>query len=182
MKSICFTCLHLFYLLLFALLAACSPSETGSTGSTMSPAATFQLTSDAFEEGGSIPQRYSCRGEDISPALAWSGHPAETASFVLSVTDPDARGFVHWAVWNIPGDANSISEGALPSGAVEGMNNFRRIGWAGPCPPSGNHRYVFTLYALDSTIDLPEGATLNDLQDAMNGHVLAQATLTGVFP
>lgn len=167
---------------LLLLITACGPSENSSIGGTMAPDSTFQLNSDAFEEGGSIPQRHSCRGEDISPALAWFGQPEGTAGFALTVTDPDARGFVHWVVWNIPSSVNSLTEGALPAGAVEGTNNFRRVGWAGPCPPSGSHRYVFTLFALDSTIDLPEGATLSELQNAIDGHVLARATLTGMFP
>lgn len=175
-------CSCVYCLLVLILITACAPSENGSIGGTIVPDSTFQLISDAFEEGGSIPQRHSCHGEEVSPSLAWSGQPEGTAGLALTVTDPDARGFVHWVVWNIPPSDNNLTEGAVPAGAVEEMNNFRRVGWAGPCPPSGSHRYVFTLYALDTTIDLPEGAALSELEAAIDGHVLARAILTGTFP
>jgi len=174
--------LRISALLMVLLVAACNPRENGETGGTMTPDATFQLISSAFQEDGSIPKKYSCKGEDVSPPLSWSGQPEATVSLALTMTDPDAHGFVHWVVWNIPASASSFAEGEVPTSAVEGRNNFRRVGWGGPCPPSGSHHYVFTLYALDSALDLREGATLSDLQEAMSGHILGQASLTGVFP
>ena len=171
-----------FALLIVLFVAACDPAENSQTEGMMTPDSNFRLTSSAFQEGGLIPQKFSCRGEDISPALEWVGQPEGTISLALTLTDPDARGFVHWVVWNIPASESGFAEGSVSAGAVEGMNNFRRAGWAGPCPPSGSHRYVFTLYALDTMIDLAEGATRNDLQESMNGHILAQAMLSGLFP
>lgn len=171
-----------FYLLIVLLITACSNPLTTRIEVTMTPDSAFSLTSSAFREGGSIPPRYSCKGKDVSPDLVWSEPPEGTASLALTLTDPDARGFVHWVVWNIPAAATGFTEGAVPEGAIQGRNSFRRDGWGGPCPPSGSHHYVFTLYALDTTIDLPAGSSLIALQETMSGHVLAQAKLTGLFP
>jgi Raf kinase inhibitor-like YbhB/YbcL family protein len=147
---------------------------------------TILLASDAFESGDRIPIRYTCDGDDISPPLRWSGIPAEAAELALLVEDPDApRGtFVHWLLWGL--DAQKISElaeGSVPEGSREGTNGMGRTGWGGPCPPPGDspHRYIFTLFALDKPLDLPEGASARELRDAMEGAILAQGELMGTY-
>ncbi|MCD6341785.1 MAG: YbhB/YbcL family Raf kinase inhibitor-like protein [Thaumarchaeota archaeon] len=145
--------------------------------------------STAFEDLERIPEKYTCEGLDVSPPLRWKGYPAETVSFVLIVEDPDAPGgtFTHWIVYNIPSDVNELEEGAstmgkLPPGALQGRNDFGKIGYGGPCPPPGKaHRYVFKLYALDSMLDLGAGADRSDILKAIRGHVLAEASLTGLY-
>ena len=150
----------------------------------------FVLKSPAFAEGSPIPRRYTCEGEDLSPPLEWEDPPAGTRAFALAVEDPDApRGvFVHWVLYNLPGDARSLPEGVparerLESGALQGRNDFGRIGYGGPCPPRGHgtHRYFFTLYALDAPVDLPPGADLARLRRAMEGHILGQARVMGTY-
>lgn len=148
----------------------------------------FELKSTAFTNENAIPSRYTCDGADISPPLAWSGHPAGTKSFALVSDDPDAPAgtWVHWVVWNIPAAATSLKEGiektqGLPDGTRQGISDFRRPGYGGPCPPSGTHRYYFKLYALDAALDLPAGTTKAGLEAAMKGHVLGQATLMGTY-
>jgi Raf kinase inhibitor-like YbhB/YbcL family protein len=122
-----------------------------------------------------------CGGENYSPALAWTGAPAGTKSFVITVIDPDGGNWLHWLQFNIPADATSLPEAVGgPEVGVKGKNSFGSLGYGGPCPPSGTHHYIFTLYALDATLDLKEGAQLNDLTKAMDGHILAQAQLTGI--
>ena len=145
-------------------------------------ASSFTLSSPAFADGGSIPRRHSCDGPDLSPPLAWSGAPAGTAAFALVVEDPDARNFVHWVVAGIAGDADGLPE-ALPAAGppTQGRNDFGRRGWGGPCPPSGTHRYVFTLYALAKAPALPSPATAADLRRAIAGGVLGEARLTGTY-
>jgi len=148
----------------------------------------MELTSSAFQEGGSIPSLYTCDGKDISPPLRWSGTPAGTKSLALIVDDPDAPAgtWVHWVLWNLPVADGELAEGItagppLASGALQGKNDFGQIGYGGPCPPYGTHRYFFNLYALDSTLPLKAGATKSKLEAAMKGHVLAQATCMGVY-
>ena len=148
----------------------------------------MELTSSAFQEGGSIPSPYTCDGKDISPPLNWSAAPAGTKSFALIADDPDApRGtWVHWVLWNLPATASEIKEALpaitlLPSGALQGKNDSGDSGYGGPCPPSGTHRYFFKLYALDTVLSLKSGATKSQLEAAMKGHELAQVTLMGVY-
>lgn len=148
----------------------------------------MQLRSPAFEHGGLIPAKYTCDGQDISPPLTWADPPAGTRSFALIADDPDApRGtWVHWVAWNIPADTRSLNEGlpkqdALQNGMKQGTTDFRRVGYGGPCPPSGTHRYFFKLYALDSTLNLPASTTKSDLEKAMQGHILQQAELMGKY-
>ncbi len=143
----------------------------------------FTLTSPAFHDGGAIPSRFTCDGADDSPPLAWRGAPAGAAVFALLVTDPDARGFVHWVATDIPGSTASLAEGASGSGRAgrEGRNDFGRTGWAGPCPPSGTHRYVFELYALSAPLALPGTPTAAAVRAALAGRVLGQARLTGTY-
>ena len=139
--------------------------------------ADLYVTSTAFGDGRAIPKRYTCDGEDVSPPLAWSGAPDGTRFVAILATDPDAGGFVHWAAANVTG--NSIAEGASGSvnAGVEGSNDFRRTGWGGPCPPSGEHRYVFTVHALSERLDLGPGFGADQLRGAMRGKVLAQGEL-----
>jgi Raf kinase inhibitor-like YbhB/YbcL family protein len=118
---------------------------------------------------------------NISPELHWEGAPPETQSFALVMDDPDARGFVHWVVWNIPPEATSLPEDSLPEGVSLGVTGFGEPGYGGPCPPSGAHHYSFRLYALDALLDLEEGASLRDLEAAMEGHILAETELVGTF-
>lgn len=148
----------------------------------------IRLTSTAFTEGGTIPKKYTCDGADVSPPLEWDNVPEGTKSFALICDDPDAPmgTWVHWVLFNLPADARSLPEAVppdkeLPSGARQGTNDFRKIGYGGPCPPGGTHRYYFKLYALDTTLDLPAGCTKAQLLRAMEGHVLAEGQLMGKY-
>ena len=148
----------------------------------------FRLTSTAFAEGGAIPRGYTCEGRDTSPPLAWSGLPAGTRTLALIVDDPDAPDpaaprmtWVHWVLFDIPPAAPGMAEGApLPAGAKVGVNDWQRPGWGGPCPPIGRHRYFFKLYALDTALELYR-PTKAALEQAMKGHVLAEAQLVGTY-
>jgi Raf kinase inhibitor-like YbhB/YbcL family protein len=146
------------------------------------------LTCPSFEPAELIPSVYTCDGKDLSPPLRWTEAPAGTKSFALISDDPDAPvgTWVHWVVWNIPASVNSLEENqakkdSLPGGIRQGTTDFRRIGYGGPCPPSGVHRYFFHLYALDTLLDLPATTTKAGLEKAMTGHVLAQAELMGKY-
>jgi hypothetical protein len=146
------------------------------------------LTSSAFSSSDLIPQKYSCDGDDVSPPLAWGDVPQNAASLVLIVDDPDAPAgtWVHWVLFNIPAEMRALQEDVpaqaeLPDGSTHGANSWKRTGYGGPCPPGGTHRYFFKLYALDSKLNLEPGATKQDVLDAMEGHVLAQAELMGTF-
>jgi Raf kinase inhibitor-like YbhB/YbcL family protein len=142
-----------------------------------------QLTSAAFRHGEPIPRRHTCEGEDVSPALAWSGIPPEARSLAVIVDDPDAPGgtFTHWLAWRIDPTAGELAEGqAAP---VEGGNDFGSTGYRGPCPPPGHgpHRYFFRLYALDSELELAAGAGKDEIEGALEDHVLASAELVGTY-
>lgn len=148
----------------------------------------FAITSPAFGEGQPIPPMYTCDGRDISPPLAWTNPPAGTMSLALISDDPDAPGtpWVHWVVYNISPSVAQLPEVVppdeeLPNGMRQGMTDFGRVGYGGPCPPSGTHRYFFTLYALDATLSLAPGATKRQLEQAMHAHVLAQAQVMGTY-
>jgi hypothetical protein len=143
---------------------------------------TMKLTSDAFKNDGRIPVRYTCDGEDISPPLSISDVPESAESLALVMDDPDAPmgTFDHWIVWNIPVDTISIAEGEQPEG-VPGRNDFGNLGYGGPCPPSGTHVYRFKLYALDTMLELEEGATKEELQVAMEGHIVERDILRGRY-
>jgi Raf kinase inhibitor-like YbhB/YbcL family protein len=149
------------------------------------------LTSPAFKQNGQIPSKYTCEGYDISPPLAWDGVPEGAKSLVLIIDDPDApdpkapqRVWVHWVVYNIPPDVKGLPENAskagLPQGTVVGLNDFKKTEYGGPCPPIGQHRYFHKLYALDITLDLKR-ATKSQIEQAMKGHVLANAELIGTY-
>lgn len=148
----------------------------------------FEITSGAFQNNASIPSKYTCDGNDVSPPLAWSGAPSGTKSFALIADDPDAPmgTWVHWVVWNIPATATSLKEAldknpSLADGTRQGLSDFKRAGYGGPCPPSGTHRYMFKLYALDTVLDLDQSTTKVKLESAMKGHILGQATLMGTY-
>ncbi len=149
--------------------------------------ADFILRSSSFANEGTIPDRHTCLGEDKSPPLSWKNAPEGTVSFALIVTDPDStRGtWVHWIVYNISPETMSLREGAFGRGAAgsaeQGLNDFRKPIYGGPCPPTGVHRYYFTLYALDSMIDAPGGLTKLQLERAMEGHVLESTELIGLY-
>jgi Raf kinase inhibitor-like YbhB/YbcL family protein len=137
------------------------------------------VTSTAFDEGGSIPSRHTCDGDDVSPPLAWNGVPDGAVALALVVDDPDARGWIHWIVADIPPEQTSVAEGAPPG--TEGSNGFGRTGWGGPCPPSGSHRYVFEIFALSEPLGLPAGFSADDLRAAMTGKTLASGRLTASY-
>ena len=146
------------------------------------------ITSSAFAQNSSIPSKYTCDGADVSPPLAWADAPAGTKSFALIADDPDAPmgTWVHWVAWNIPAQSTGLKEGVDPSAALDdgtkqGISDFKKPGYGGPCPPSGTHRYFFKLYALDSTLNLPATANKANLEAATKGHVLAEAQLMGMY-
>lgn len=148
------------------------------------------ISSPAFAAGGSIPTKYTCEGEDCSPALNWSGVPAGTKSLALIVDDPDAPDpakpkmvYVHWVLYNLPPDCAGLAESVrdLPPGTREGTNDWKRTGYGGPCPPIGRHRYFFKLFALDRLLPDLGAATKPELLDAMKGHILEQVELIGTY-
>jgi len=152
------------------------------------PVKPFELTSIAFAHGQPIPARYTCDGEDISPPLQWGDPPGDTQSLALIVNDPDAPvgTWVHWVLFNLPAEARTLHEDVAPDaerpdGSRHGQNSWRRLGYGGPCPPSGTHRYFFELYALDTTLGLSPNATKKQVLGAMEGHILAQTELVGTY-
>lgn len=152
----------------------------------------FTLSSPDFMDGDAIPKRFTCQGADVSPELRWSGAPDNTSAFALIVDDPDAPDpvapkmvYVHWVLYNLPASVNglaeAIAEKALPLNTMQGLNDWKRTGYGGPCPPIGRHRYFFKLYALDAMLpDLGE-ATKAQVEQAMTGHVLAETVLMGTY-
>jgi len=140
------------------------------------------LKSPAFEANEKIPKKYTCQGEGFSPPLEIEGVPSETKTLALIMDDPDAVGgvFDHWIVWNIPASISKIAENQTPPG-VEGLNSGRRSGYYPPCPPSGSHRYTFKIYALDTALDLSPKSRKKDLENAMEGHIVAKAELIGLY-
>ena len=148
----------------------------------------FSVTSPAFQESEGIPSQYTCDGQNVSPALQWTPPPPGTKSLALISDDSDAPGgvWVHWVVYNLPPSEPALHEAfppddELPDGTRQGLTDFGRTGYGGPCPPDGTHRYVFTLYALDTLLALPPRATAKALKQAMAGHVVAQAQLMGTY-
>ncbi|MBM4446169.1 MAG: YbhB/YbcL family Raf kinase inhibitor-like protein [Chloroflexi bacterium] len=151
--------------------------------------AAFVITSSAFVAGAKIPVKYTCEGQNVSPPLDWNQVPAGTASFALIVDDPDAPFgvFTHWVIFNLPPDTRGLPEavpkdGKLASGALQGKSGAGKIGYFGPCPPSGSpHHYRFTLCALDKSLDLAAGASKEQVLQAMQGHILAESQLIGIY-
>ncbi len=176
----------LFYILLIGLFAfaffvtfkAFNPPLSFTQKSTM------KLESPAYADGGVIPETYTCKGKNIHPPLTISGIPDGTVSLAITFEDLDTplQVFDHWLVWNIAPQNYSISEGFIPSEAIQGTNSFGYQNYGGPCPPTGQHHYVFKVFALETSITLPEEATKKDLIEVMRGHILGQTQLTGVFP
>lgn len=149
----------------------------------MTPAS-FSLASTVFSDGGSIPTRFTCDGEDVSPDLTWSGAPDGTRALALIVTDPDARDFVHWLVYDMTGTPSGglpAGVSASPDAPPQGANSFGRTGYGGPCPPSGEHHYRFVLYSLDQPLDLTGAPRIRELKAAMDGHVTGEATITCTY-
>ncbi len=148
----------------------------------------IKLTSSAFEDGGMIPSKYTCDGDDVSPPLNWDNVPEEVRSIALICDDPDAPmgTWVHWVLFNLPAGARELSENVpadntLADGARQGLTDFGRVGYGGPCPPGGTHRYFFKIYALDVQVELASTARKQDLLGAMEGHILAQGQLVGKY-
>jgi Raf kinase inhibitor-like YbhB/YbcL family protein len=153
---------------------------------------TFIMESSVFEHGTAIPSAYTCQSDDISPPLTWSQIPSGTKSLALIVDDPDAPDpnapkmtWVHWLLYNIPPDTTGLAEhmstSKLPTGTKEGKNDWSKLGYGGPCPPIGRHRYFFKLYALDCVLDDLKSPTKSELETAMHGHILKQAELMGTY-
>jgi Raf kinase inhibitor-like YbhB/YbcL family protein len=143
----------------------------------------IQVTSNAFSEGSEIPRIYTCDDQNVSPPITWTGVPSDTVSLALIMDDPDAPmgTWVHWVLYNLSPELAALEQGKKGDG-TEGKNDFSRLGYGGPCPPKGsNHRYFIKLYALDSMLDLKEGATKAQVESAMRGHILAQGQLMGKY-
>lgn len=163
-------------------VASATPAKGGGE------AMTIELTSSAFVAGGAIPAKYTCNGEGTSPPLEWTSPPTGAQSLALVVDDPDAPNgtFVHWVIYDLPPDVRGLPEGvpadeSLPDGSFNGNNGAGRLGYTGPCPPSGTHHYHFKLYALDVKLDAAAGWSKDQLLAAMQGHILAQAELVGLY-
>jgi len=171
------------FLLLFFVSAPTLAAAARQGGKDMA----LTLSSPAFKASSSIPSKFTCEGSEMNPALQWSGAPSGTRSYALIVEDPDAPGktFTHWVLYNLPADATGIPEAAsstgLPGGAAEGVNDFKRSGYGAPCPPSGRHRYIHHLYALDTKLPDLSNASADRLRAAIKGHVLAEAELVGTY-
>jgi len=172
--------------MIMLIMSSCGGSKEKTTPA-FTPASTLSLSSTAFQEAGSMPANYTCSGQNVSPPLAWSTLPQGTQTFVLIMVDLDAGEFTHWVLFNLPSDSSALQEaispqGQLPGGALEGKNSFGKTGYGGPCPPSGRpHRYQFTLYAVNQSLDLTAGASRNQVLEAMQGHILAQGQLMGTY-
>ena len=184
---------RLILLLILTYLSMCSAGSSQPAGSNISSpqkeASMFQLKSNAFQAEGSIPSRFTCEAENISPELSWSGAPEGTRTFALILHDPDALhrgGYTHWVLFNLPATLNQIPENVpknstFPGGGVQGKNDDGKSGYTGPCPPSGSHRYYFHLYAVDRQLDLGENTTKAELEKALKGHVVGQTELMGRY-
>jgi Raf kinase inhibitor-like YbhB/YbcL family protein len=174
--------------MLMLFFCSCKDGEQAGTGAEGGKKMEIKITSPAFEEGGMIPSKYTCDGADISPPLQWEGVPKGTMSIALISDDPDAPmgTWVHWVVYNIPPDKTELAEKfdddeTLTDGTRQGLNSFQKIGYGGPCPPSGTHRYFFKIYAVDKVIDVVAIADKATLLKAMEGHILGQGQLMGKY-
>lgn len=179
-------CLFLVMIILFETISGCIEEKNNSEEVTTMEK--ISIMADTFKDGEAIPVEYTCDGKDISPALSWNRVPEDAKSIALIMDDPDApRGtFVHWVIFNIPTNVMKLEKGIsknkmLGDGSLQGTNDFRKIGYGGPCPPSGTHRYYFRIYALDTKLDLPSGATRIQVDDAMKGHIITKGELMGRY-
>ena len=174
-------------LVVSVLLATCAWISPSSGAENKGPR--MELKSSVLTEGANIPRKHTCDADDVSPFLSWDNAPAGTRAIALIADDPDAPGgtWVHWVIYDLPADTKKLAEGVtktetLERGAKQGVNDFRRVGYSGPCPPPGlPHRYLFTLYALDAPTTLKPRATKQQLLDAIKGHILGEAQLTGRY-
>ena len=171
-----------------SLFCSCKDSEQTYSEAAGGKKMEIKITSSAFEDGGLIPAKYTCDGSDISPPLQWEAVPEGTKSIALICDDPDAPmgTWVHWVIFGLPAETRELAENipadeTLPNGAKQGISDFGRIGYGGPCPPSGTHRYFFKIYALDTELDLAAGASKRELLKAMEGHILSQGQLIGKY-
>jgi Raf kinase inhibitor-like YbhB/YbcL family protein len=165
-------------------LAGCGFIDAGSSkDAPTSPIASLSVTSPAFAEGAAVPAQFSCKGENVSPPLAWSGVPADAPSVALVVEDPDAPSgtFTHWVVFNIDPQQSSIGQGEVPKGARQANNSAGHASYDGPCPPSGTHHYRFTVSVLRSPLTVPDGADAAGVRSAITSKTTARGTLTGAF-
>lgn len=175
------------FLLLPLLLLSCAGSgdepPLAEVEEEAGPEARLEVTSSAFSQGEAIPQKYTCDGEDVSPPLAWSGAPDSVASYALIMDDPDAPAgtWVHWVLFDIPAQTTQLAENTPATVGIQGNSSWDRTGYGGPCPPGGEHRYFFKLYALDTMLGLEAGATKEAVLEAMRGHVAAQGALMGTY-
>ncbi len=174
------------YFILFVLLILLYGVEQNSIAQKGDEKVPIAITSSAFKEGQMIPAKYTCDGLDVSPPLKWEQFLQGTKSFAIIMDDPDAPmgTWVHWVVWNIPAEVNSLAAGEgtpLPKGSKQGVTSAGTNGYHGPCPPSGTHRYYFKIYTLDITLDLPESSKKQDLLEAMKGHIIAEGSLMGKY-
>jgi len=178
----------LFFMLAVLLLSAMFDASVASRAEAK-PAQKFVVTSSAFQPGADIPRKYTCDAEDVSPPLHWENIPAGTKAFAIIVDDPDAPGgtWVHWVIYDLPAETKELAENVaktevLASGAKQGVNDFRKVGYSGPCPPGGSaHRYYFKLYALDAVTNLKPRATKQQSLDALMPHLLGEADLIGRY-
>jgi Raf kinase inhibitor-like YbhB/YbcL family protein len=174
--------MKLFFLSLVAviLVSACTPTDTVIQ---MIPKSTLSISSPAFQNNQMMPRKFTCQGSDMNPPLQFSGIPNGTKSLVLIMDDPDApmSTWDHWILWNIPADTAMIAEDSVPEGAAQGVNSWGNYSYGGPCPPSGTHRYMFKLSALDTRLGIDETSKKHELESAMQGHILAHAELIGLY-
>jgi len=184
-------------LCLFHVVACGSRQQSVEHAATPQPSTTapgvsqkleIKLTSTAFKEGEAIPRGYTCDGANVSPPLEWTGIPKTAKTIALIADDPDAPSgtFVHWVLYNLPADGLGLIENTpqtetLNGGGTQGKNGFEKVGYGGPCPPSGTHRYFFKLYALDAELPLKPGASKDEVETAMQGHIVGQAQLMGTY-
>ena len=144
----------------------------------------FELTSPAFKADSEIPRKYTCDGEDVSPPLEWADAPDDSVALALICDDPDAHGWIHWIAYGVEGtQSGGLPEGfsVSPDGPAQGLNDFDRMGWGGPCPPSGTHRYRFTLFALNAPLELANTPKADEVRAAMEGHVVGEAELIAKY-
>lgn len=188
MRRICL--LLSLVLILLGFLGCARPGQPGTqpTPTPNQDKPEIKLTSTAFKEGESIPRAYTCDGVNVSPSLEWSGIPKTARTLAIVADDPDAPGgtWVHWVLYNLPADNIGLVENvpateALKAGGFQGKSDFGKIGYGGPCPPTGTHRYFFRIYALDSELPLKAGATKSELMKAMEGHIIVQGQLMGTY-
>jgi Raf kinase inhibitor-like YbhB/YbcL family protein len=179
----------LYLILTLAILFNSSLPAEGNNGGPKEAPMSFSISSPDFPSGGDIPKIFTCSGTDLSPQLKWTAPPTNTQTFALLVDDPDAPAgtWNHWVIWNLPATLRSLPQSIskdahLPDGSAQGVNDFHKTGYDGPCPPPGKpHRYYFKLFALDTKLTLKPGAAKRDLEAAMKGHILTQAEWMGRF-